>query len=166
MKKIILLLSLLLSITVSTNALTYEEAFSSIKDLPNMKGVEGYEISGNNDFATLGITDGQLILWDGETAIDKETEVYGNTIYKIMGELPVAEMVQCRIGGQNLFAIFAKPVSADMNQILILSDSGGAGFTGAMIGHINDRDLAALRKAILLPREGGGTAVYIDAFNF
>ncbi|MCM1292871.1 MAG: hypothetical protein NC230_04750 [Bacteroides sp.] len=144
--------------------MTYEEAFDSIKTIPNMKGVQGTEISGSNDFASLGITDGQLILWDNETA--KETEPYGNRIYALMGQLPVSEMVQGRMYGNSIFAIFAKPVSPDKNRIIILSDSAEGGFTGALIGNINDINLSALRGALIKPIEGGGMGVYYNVLNF
>lgn len=47
-----------------------------------------------------------------------------------------------------IFAIFAKPVSANTNRIIILSDSAYAGFTGALIGYISNDALNALRSAI------------------
>ena len=166
MKKLIFLIVMAVSLTMSAMAVTYEEAFESIKGMPHMKGVEGILVSGQNDFIALGITHAQLILWDGETAFDKETEVYGNKIYKLIGELPADEMVQGRMSGSSIFAIFARPISKDINQILILSDSAGAGFTGALIGRIDNNDLDALRQAILTPREGGGTSIYLRALNF
>lgn len=166
MKKFILLFMLALSLAINVKAMTYEEAFDSIKAIPNMKGVQGTLISGGNDFASLGITDGQLILWDGETGLNKETAVYGNTLYRIMGQLPVSEMVQGLMNDQTIFSIFATPISADKNRILILSDSAADGFTGALIGYINNKDLAALRQAILIPAEAGGTAVYLKALKF
>lgn len=70
------------------------------------------------------------------------------------------------MSGGSIFAIFAKPISANSNQILILSDSVGAGFTGALIGRIDDRNLEALHQAILTPREGGRTAIYLNVLNF
>lgn len=166
MKKFILLFMLALGLAINVKAMTYEEAFDSIKAIPNMKGVQGTLISGGNDFASLGITDGQLILWDGETGLNKETAVYGNTLYRIMGQLPVSEMVQGLMNDQTIFSIFATPISADKNRILILSDSAADGFTGALIGYINNKDLAALRQAILIPAEAGGTAVYLKALKF
>lgn len=166
MKKTLILIALLIGIASGAKALTYEEAFDSIKAIPEMKDVNGTLVSGDNDFAAVGITDGQLVVWIGETYIDKETEVYGNILYKIMGELPAAEMVQCRADDQNIMAIFAKRISADNNRILILSDSARDGFTGALIGYINNENLDNFRKAILIPREGGGTALYLNALNF
>ena len=166
MKKIFSLIAIILFMANSTMAFTYEEAFDSIKALPHMKGVNGTMISGDNDFVSLGITHAQLIVWDGETSFDKETEVYGNEIYKLIGELPVDEMIQGRMSDGSIFAIFAKSISKDTNQILILSDSAGAGFTGALIGRIDDNNLEALRQAILVPREGGGTAIYLNVLNF
>lgn len=166
MKKIILLLILVLGLATGAKALTYQEAFDSIKAIPNMKGVQGTLISGHNDFATIGITDGKLILWDNETGLDRETAVYGNTLYKIMGELPAAEIIQIQANDQNILAIYATHISADDNRILILSDSARDGFTGALIGHINNKDLQTLRTAILVPIPGGSTAIYINALNF
>lgn len=166
MKKIFSLIAMIFCMAFSSMAFTYEDAYESIKALPHMKGVEGTMISGDNDFVSLGVTHAQLIVWDGETSFDKETEVYGNEIYKLIGELPVDEMVQGRMSDGSIFAIFAKPISKDTNQILILSDSAGAGFTGALIGRIDDKNLEALRKAIMTPREGGGTAIYLNVLNF
>lgn len=85
MKKILLLLALVFGMAVSANALTYEEAFESIKAMPQMKGVEGTEISGHNDFGSIGVTNGRLLIWDGEKG--SQTGVYGNAIYKIIGEI-------------------------------------------------------------------------------
>lgn len=164
MKKIILLFALAFGMALSANALTYEEAFEAIKNMPEVKGVEGTEISGDNDFTAIGITDGQLVVWDGERG--SQTGIYGNTIYKIMGELPASEMVQCRMNDSGLFAIFAKPISQDYNRIIIFSDSPYAGFTGTIIGYINNDFLNLLRSAVLLPREGGGTSLYLKALNF
>lgn len=96
----------------------------------------------------------------------RETEAYGNVLYKIIGEMPAAEIVQCKMTGSAIFAIFAKPVSADSNRIIILSDSAYAGFTGALIGYISNDALTALRTAILIPRPDGGTALYLNAMNF
>lgn len=144
--------------------MTYEEAFDSIKAIPGMKGVQGTQISRSNDFASIGIVDGQLILWSGESA--EETEPYGNKIYAIMGELPVSEMVQGRMFGNSIFAIYAKPISADKNRIIIFSDSAYAGFTGALLGYINNEDLAALRTAIIKPNEAGGMGIYFNVMNF
>ena len=166
MKKIIPLIVTVFCLTVSANALTYEEAFETIKAMPHMKGVEGTLVSGDNDFAAIGVTNAQLIVWDGETLYDNETEVYGNELYKMIGSLPVSEMVQGRMSGSSIFAIFAKPVSEYENRIIILSDSGGAGFTGVLIGYINSKNLSALRQAILTPRPEGGTALYLNALNF
>lgn len=166
MKKILLLLVMSFCMTVNAGALTYEEAFEAIKAMPNMKGVEEDLITGDNDFTALGITDGQLVVKDGETMFDNETEVYGNRLFKLFGELPVSEVIQAKISDSSIMAIFAKPAGKDNNRILILSDSGGAGFTGALVGYINDRCLDALRKAILVPRESGGTAIYVRAVNF
>ncbi len=149
---------------MATKAMTYEEAFDSIKAIPDMKGVDATELSGHNDFAAVGITNAQLILWTGERG--SQTGVYGNKIYKIISELPVAEMIQGRMAGSSLFAIFARPVSADSNRIIILSDSAGAGFTGALIGYINNEYLNELRSAILQTKEDGGTAVYLNMMNF
>ena len=131
-----------------------------------MKGVTGSLIAGDNDFSRIGVTDGQMLVWENEKGIYGETEVYGNAVYKIMGELPVAEMIQSRIDDQNLLTIFARKVSSDRNRILILSDSARAGFTGAIIGYIDNKHLDALRKAILVPKEGGGTAVYEPVLSF
>lgn len=166
MKKLFLLFVLTLCASFGANALTYEEVFNTIKGMPNMKGVEGTMVSGDNDFSSIGVTHAQLILWTGETGFDKETEVYGNELYKVIGQLPVSEMVQSRISDSSIMAIFAKPISKDSNRILILSDSAGAGFTGALIGYINDECLNNLCNAILISREGGGTAIYLNVLNF
>lgn len=164
MKKIYLLLVMALGMAMSANALTYEEAFDSIKAMPNIKGVEGTEISGHNDFRAIGVTDGQLLVWSGER--NMQTEVYGNEIYRIIGELPASEMIQCKMTDNAIFAIFAKPVSKDSNRIIIFSDSAYAGFTGALIGYISNEALNALRTAILIPRQEGGTALYLNAMIF
>lgn len=164
MKKILTLLAFMLGLSITVSALTYEEAFDTIKALPEMKGVEGTLISGDNDFTNIGITDGQLVLWDGQTA--SETSTYGNTIYKIMGELPPDELINGLLNDQNIFVIFAKHIDAGTNRILILSDSARAGFTGALIGHISDSGLESLKKAILVPRENGGTALFTNMMNF
>ncbi len=166
MKKIFSLITMISCIAFSSMAFTYEDAFESIKAMPHMKGVEGTMISGDNDFVSLGINNARVIVWDGETSFDKETEIYGNEIYKLIGELPVNEMIQGRMSGSSIFAIFAKPLSENSYQILFLSDSAGAGFTGALIGRIDDKHLEALRQAILTPSEGGGTSIYLKAFNF
>lgn len=152
--------------TIGAKALTYEEVFDSIKAMPGMEGVGGIMISGDNDIVALGITSAQIVVWNGETMIDNETEIYGNEVYKLIGELPVDEMIQARMSDGSLFAIFAKSISNGTNRILILSDSAGAGFTGALIGYIDDTRLNSLRQAILLPREGGGTSIYLKALNF
>lgn len=164
MKKILLLLALVFVMAVSANALTYEEAFESIKAMPQMKGVEGTEISGHNDFGSIGVTNGRLLIWDGEKG--SQTGVYGNAIYKIIGELPAAEIIQCKMTDSSIFAIFAKPESKNTNRIIIFSDSAYAGFTGALIGYISDEALNSLRTAILIPRPEGGTALYLNAMNF
>lgn len=39
-------------------------------------------------------------------------------------------------------------------------------FTGALIGYISNNALNALRTAILIPRQEGGTALYLNAMNF
>ena len=166
MRKIFLLIALALGLANAASALTYEEAFDAIKAIPNMKGVQGTLVSGHNDFAGIGVTDGQMMVWYGETGAGHETEVYGNALYRIMGELPASEVVKGMMNDQTMFVIFARPVGKDSNRILILSDSAGAGFSGALIGNISDADLAQLRKAILLPRESGGTALYMNALNF
>ena len=165
MKKILFLLALAFGMAMSTNALTYEEAFDSIKAIPNMKGVDGTEISGHNDFAAIGVTNGQLLVWYGEKG-GRETEAYGNVLYKMVGELPASEMIQCKMTDSAIFAIFAKPVSTYSNRIIILSDSAYSGFTGALIGYISNDALNALRTAILIPRQEGGTALYLNAMNF
>ncbi len=91
MKKFFSLLSLLLCLALNANALTYEEAFDSIKALPQMKGVDRELITGNNDFKSLGITDVQLVVWSGE--YHKETAPYFNEIYNIIGQFSPTEMV-------------------------------------------------------------------------
>lgn len=164
MKKNLLLLTLAFGIAISAKALTYEEAFDSIKAMPNIKGVDGTEISGQNDFAAIGVTDGQLLVWYGER--NSQTGVYGNAIYKLIGELPASEMIQCKMTDSAIFAIFAKPVSKDSNRIIIFSDSAYAGFTVALIGYISNDALNALRTAILIPRQDGGTALYLNVMNF
>ncbi len=164
MKKILILLTLAFGMAMSADALTYEEAFDSIKAIPSMKGVDGTEVSGYNDFEAIGVTNGKLLVWYGEK--DSQTETYDNVIYKMIGELPASEMIQCKMTDSAIFAIFAKPVSADSNRIIIFSDSAYAGFTGALIGYISNDALNALRTAILVPRQEGGTALYIKAMNF
>lgn len=164
MKKILFLLTLVFGMAISANALTYEEAFDTIKALPQMKGVQGTEINGNNDFAAIGVTNAELVLWDNEGP--KQTEIYGNAIYRVMSELPVSEIIQCKMTDSAIFAIFAKPVSSNSNRIIILSDSAYAGFTGALIGYISNDALNALRSAILIPRQDGGTALYLNVMNF
>lgn len=164
MKKICLLLALVLSMAVNMNAITYEEAFNSIKALPEMKGVEGTVISDDNDLAYIGITNRELVVWSGE--VSGQTAPYGDALYKIMGELPAAELIKGMLNDQTIFVIFAKKVAENSNRILILSDSAGAGFTGAIIGYIADPELNALRNSILSPRPTGGTALYINAMNF
>ena len=165
MKKILLLLALAFGMAMTANALTYEEAFDSIKAIPNMKGVDGTEISGHNLFEAIGVTNAQLLVWSGEKG-GSETEAYGNVLYKMVGELPASEIIQCKMTDSAIFAIFAKPVSTDSNRIIILSDSSYAGFTGAIIGYITNDALNALRTAILIPRQDGGTALYLNALNF
>lgn len=165
MKKILLLLALSLGMAMSANALTYEEAFATIKAIPNMKGVDGTEIRGHNDFSAIGVTDSQLLVWYGEKG-GRETEAYGNVLYKMVGELPASEMIQCKMTDSSIFAIFAKPVSKDSNRVIILSDSSYAGFKGALIGYISNNALNALRTAILIPRQEGGTALYLKAMDF
>ncbi len=164
MKKIVVMIAMVLAMAINANALTYEEAFDAVKSLPDMQGVDDTLVAGDNDFSELGITDAHIIVWSGEN--ETETAAYGNPIYKIIGELPVDEMVQGRMADGSLFAIFAKPVSENSNRIIILSDSARAGFTGALIGYINDSNLEALRNAILTSREGGGTGVYLKVLNF
>ncbi|MCM1491014.1 MAG: hypothetical protein NC095_09340 [Muribaculum sp.] len=164
MKKILILLVLAFGMTISANALTYEEAFDSIKALPNMKGVDATEIRGHNYFDAIGVTDGQLLLWSGEKGV--QTATYGNAIYKMIGELPVTEMIQCKMTDSAIFAIFAKPVSSDSNRIIIFFDSAYSGYTGALIGYIPNDALNALRSAILIPRQDGGTALYLNVMNF
>ena len=164
MKKFWLLFMLAFGMTITANALTYEEAFDSIKAIPNMPGVEGTEVSGNNDFQAIGVTDGRLFVWNGERG--GQTGVYGNALYKVMGELPASEMIQCKMTDNALFAIFAKPDSKGSNSIIILSDSAYAGFTGVLIGSISDESLNALRTAILVPRQEGGTALYLNVMSF
>ncbi len=164
MKNFCLLLAFVLGMAVNMNAITYEEAFNSIKAMPQMKGVEGTVISDDNDLAYIGISDGELVMWSGE--VSGQTAPYGNALYKIMGELPAAELIKGMLNDQTIFVIFAKKVSENSNRILILSDSAGAGFTGAIIGYIADPELNALRNSILIPRPTGGTALYINAMNF
>lgn len=164
MKKIISILIFVLAVATGVSAMTYEEAFDSIRTIPNMKGVEGTHISGSNDFASIGITDGQLILWNNESAT--ETEPYGNKIYAIMGQLPVSEMVQGRMFGNSIIAIFAKPISEEKYRIIIFSDSAEQGFTGALLGYISNKCLAVLRTAIIKPNEAGGMGIYINVMNF
>ncbi len=103
-------------------------------------------------------------MWHGEKG--DQTGVYGNAIYKIIGELPVSEMIQCRMSDSTIFAVFAKPVGKDSNRIIIFSGSAYAGFTGALIGNISDEALNLLRAAVLIPREEGGTSLYLNAMNF
>lgn len=165
MKKILILFALAFGMAVSANALTYEEAFDSIMSIPQMKGVDRTEISGQNIFGAIGITNGELLVWDGEKG-GKETEAYGNVIYKMIGELPASEMIQCKMTDSAIFAIFAKPLSDNTNRILILSDSAYAGFSGALIGYISNDALNGLRTAILIPRQEGGTAMYLNVLNF
>ena len=164
MKKILILLVFVFGMAMLANALTYEVAFDSIKAIPNMKGVDGTEISGHNYFDAIGVTNSQLILWTGEK--NRQTETYGNAIYKMIGELPASEMIQCKMTDSAIFAIFAKPVSSNSNRIIIFSDSAYAGFTGALIGYISNDALNALRSAILIPRQDGGTALYLNVMNF
>ena len=165
MKKIILLLALVFGMAMSANALTYEEAFDSIKAIPHMKGVNGTEIGDHNDFGAIGVTNSQLLVWYGEKG-GRETEAYGNVLYKMIGSLPASEMIQCKMTDSAIFAIFAKPVSNGSNRIIIFSDSAYAGFTGALIGYISTEALNALRTAILIPRQEGGTALYLNVMNF
>ena len=165
MKNILLLLAVAIGISMSANAITYEEAFDSIKTIPGMKGVEGAEISGINDFGSIGVTNSRLVLWYGEKG-GRETEAYGNVIYKMIGQLPASEMIQCKMTNSAIFAIFAKPMSTGSNRIIIFSDSTSAGFSGTIIGDISDEALNALRTAILIPRPDGGTALYLKAMNF
>lgn len=164
MKKFFVLIALAYGLAVSANALTYEDAFDSIKALPGMKGVEQSQVKGHNDVAAIGVYDAQLTVWYGERG--PQTEAYGNALYKVIGQLPVSEMIQCSMTDSSIFAIFAKPVSKGSNRIIIFSDSAYAGFTGAMIGYISDDALAALRSAVLIPREGGGTTLYVKALTF
>lgn len=164
MKKILLLLTLAFGMNIYANALTYEEAFDSIKAIPTMKGVEGTEVNGHNYFDAIGITNSQLLVWSGEKG--NQTETYGNVIYKMIGELPASEMIQCKMTDSTIFAIFAKPESSNSNRIIIFSDSAYAGFTGALIGYISNNALNALRSAILIPRQDGGTALYLNVMNF
>lgn len=131
MKKILLIFAFAVVVAVSANAITYEDAFNAIKAMPEMRGVEGTEISGYNSFGAIGVTDGQLVVWNGERG--GQTEIYGNTIYKLIGELPASEIIQCKMTDNAIFAIFAKPVSNSSNRIIIFSDSAYAGFTGALI---------------------------------
>lgn len=166
MKKTLMMIIMAICTVISANAMTYEEVFDSVKAMPEMKGVDGTMISGGNDFASIGITQARLILWSGETAYDRETAVYGNEIWRLMGGLPADEIVQGRISDSAIFAIFAKPISKDNNRVLILSDSAGDGFTGVLIGFIDDTSLESLRQAILTPRQGGGTTMYLPALNF
>lgn len=166
MRKYILLLIALVSFTVNAAELSYEEAFDSIKAIPNMKGVEGTMISGHNDFKSLGITDGQLIVWDNESGNYNETAVYGNTLYRIMGALPAADLIQGSMSDQTIFVIFARKVANGSNRILILSDSAHDGFTGALIGYIDDQHLSVLRNAILMKNCDGGTSIYLRAMQF
>lgn len=164
MKKVLLLLALAFGMAMSASALTYEEAFDSIKAMPGIKGVDCTEVSGHNYFDAIGVTDSQLLLWSGEKG--SQTAAYGNAIYKIIGELPASELIQCKMTDSAIFAIFAKPESPTSNRIILFSDSAYAGFTGALIGYISNDALNALRSAILIPRPDGGTAVYLNVLNF
>lgn len=166
MKKIFSILSVLLGLAFSANALTYEEAFDSIKALPQMKGVDRELITGDNDFKSLGITDVQLVVFDGE--YHKETAPYFNEIYNIIGQFSPTEMIQSYMSSitGSIMAIFAKPVSDNSNRILILADSAQSGVTEAVLGYIDNDSLESLRNAILLQRTTGGTAIYLNVANF
>ncbi len=166
MKKIFSLLAIIFCMAFNVDALTYEEAFDSIKALPQMKGVEEELLSGSNDFLSLGITDGKLLVWSGQRNL--ETAPYFNEIYKIVGQLPPTEMIQSYMSSVtgSMLAIFAKPVFGDSNRIIILADSAESGVTEVLIGYINNENLEALRNAILVQRPEGGTAIYLNAINF
>ncbi len=166
MKKIFSILAMLLCMAVNANALTYEEAFDSIKALPQMKGVDRELLTSDNDFKQLGITDVQLVVWTGE--YHKETAPYFNEIYNIIGQFSPTEMIQCYMSSitGSIMAIFAKPVSENSNRILILADSAGSGVTEALLGYIDNENLALWRNAILVQRPTGGTAIYWNVANF
>ncbi len=166
MKKIFSILALLYCLAFNAEALTYEEAFDSIKALPQMKGVDRELITGDNTFKPLGITDVQLVVWDGER--DRETAPYFNEIYKIIGQFSPTEMVQSYMSSitGSIMAIFAKPASDNSNRILILADSAQSGVTEAVLGYIDNDSLESLRNAILVQRPTGGTAIYLNVANF
>ncbi len=166
MKKIFSIIALLFCLAFKANALTYEEAFDSIKALPQMKYVDRELITGDNDFKPLGITDVQLVVFDGE--YHKETAPYFNEIYRIIGQFSPTEMIQSYMSSitGSIMAIFAKPISDNSNRILILADSAESGVTEAVLGYIDNDSLESLRKAILVQRPTGGTAIYLNVANF
>ncbi len=168
MKKIFSILALLLGLAFNAEALTYEEAFDSIKALPQMKGVDRELLTGDNNLKHLGITDVQLVVWTGER--DKETAPYFNEIYNIIGQFSPTEMIQSYMSSitGSIMAIFAKPVPAsdNSNRILILADSAGSGVTEALLGYIDNDSLESLRNAILVQRPTGGTSIYLNVANF
>ncbi len=166
MKKIFSIIALLFCLALKANALTYEEAFDSIKALPQMKYVDRELITGDNDFKPLGITDVQLVVFDGE--YHKETAPYFNEIYRIIGQISPTEMIQSYMSSitGSIMAIFAKPISYYSNRILILADSAESGVTEAVLGYIDNDSLESLRKAILVQRPTGGTAIYLNVANF
>ncbi|MEG2945133.1 MAG: hypothetical protein RR837_00110 [Bacteroidales bacterium] len=147
MKTILISIFFLALATVSVSAITLQEAFSKIALLPDLKGVNSGETvdlkSGWLDALSL---EQAMVAYKAHEVGAGQTVYYGSKVAEVSKELPAEELILSASNSQNLIYIYAKPLSENKYEILILTDMAYRGKTIAVIGQTTANMVNALKK--------------------
>lgn len=144
MKKLIISLVAIISVTISASAMSLKDAFTA---LSNIQNVEVTNPDYNLPVTFGGINDFQLAA--GYNMNQQQIFESGTAAYAILNQVPLAEMIN---GGNNNSVaafIYANPTGENSNEVLIAVMSGYRGSLVFIYGTIDDASKAALQNAPL-----------------
>ncbi len=165
MKRILTVVLLAIATVASTMALTYEEAYDSIKSMPNMQGVRQNSYP---KISSLGISNAKIALkFEGfepvmpvPDSIKVEPVVYSDALHGIIASLPSSELVKGYLDEQRIFVVYSHPITSVNNKIFIIFDNAFDGNSGVILGEITDQALEQFTQSLLVRNDNGGINLY------
>lgn len=149
MKKIVLSLGMA-SICFIANALSLDEAFEKIQNIPDLPGV--YDQEGIYHSASwvenIPFQNSKIVTKYHEVG-KNQTLYYGEEIHKIYSELPRKQLYYGYIDKYTSFYIYGKEITDESTQILIIIDAAQAGKTTAILGNVHPSFAQAMRAGHL-----------------
>lgn len=123
MKMIIVTLMMMAAMIIEISAITLQDAFKTIAQLPDIKDVRsGISTDLKSEWLEGLSLDKAVVAYKAHEIGSEQTIYYGNKVMDVVKQLPTENLILSAANSQNLFYIYSKPISEYKCEILILID--------------------------------------------